>query len=99
MSAIFSAHPAELELRRKFRVYDQDDSGSISMDELSSLLCDMGHDLSEEELQLSFMHYDADKSGRIEFDEFTRWWSDGGGIGGGGEREGAEGKEDTRTKM
>jgi hypothetical protein len=95
MSAL--TEPGERELRRKFRVYDQDDSGSISMDELSSLISDLGHELSEDEIKLSFQQYDADSSGRIDFEEFTRWWNDGGGLarrGGGGD----EGGEDTAMK-
>lgn len=84
MCALYE-HPGSRELRRKFLVYDSDDSGSISLSELGHLISDLGHDLSKEEIQLCFKQYDIDGSGRIEFGEFTRWWEDGGGLGGIGE--------------
>jgi len=60
------------ELRELFAYFDQDDSGSISHEELGAVLRLLGQDPSEEELKMLIQEADDDGSGEIEEAEFLK---------------------------
>jgi Ca2+-binding EF-hand superfamily protein len=51
----------EQELRNAFRVFDKDNSGTISADEIAQVMSTFGQNLSDDELQ--FMIQEVDKNG------------------------------------
>ncbi|KAG0270517.1 hypothetical protein DFQ27_005595 [Actinomortierella ambigua] len=58
------------DFRESFLVFDKDDSGAISKQELRSLLKTIGEKINHQELEQKFNEYDSDKSGLIDFNEF-----------------------------
>ncbi|KAF9973849.1 hypothetical protein BGZ73_002879 [Actinomortierella ambigua] len=58
------------DFRESFDVFDKDDSGTISKQELRSLLKTVGEKINHTELEQKFQEFDSDKSGLIDFDEF-----------------------------
>ncbi|XP_052769162.1 neo-calmodulin-like [Mya arenaria] len=58
------------ELRQAFHVFDKDDDGTISTQELGIVMRSLGQDPSEDELQEIVREADTDGDGVIEFDEF-----------------------------
>jgi len=69
---LFDRAPQELkgDLRYIFNAIDQDQSGSLSLQELRYHFEQAGHPLSEEELNFAFSSMDFDNSGEIDFEEF-----------------------------
>eukprot|EP01118_Nematostelium_gracile_P013611 TRINITY_DN5164_c0_g1_i2.p1 TRINITY_DN5164_c0_g1~~TRINITY_DN5164_c0_g1_i2.p1 ORF type:complete len:251 (+),score=78.43 TRINITY_DN5164_c0_g1_i2:146-898(+) len=59
-----------------FRVYDVDESGSIDVDEITTVFKSMGQGLSSEEAKTIVNKYDADGSGEIEWNEFLQIMAD-----------------------
>jgi Ca2+-binding EF-hand superfamily protein len=59
-------------LQRKFRIMDDDGSGSLSLAEFKKAMAEMRVKLSEAELRLLFDFFDVDKSGCIGFEEFMQ---------------------------
>jgi len=66
----------DIELRRAFDVFDKDKSGSISRDELKSLMDSLGQKLSESELDQIMNTVDENNDGEISFQEFKQMMSD-----------------------
>ncbi len=64
-----------ISLDRAFRKYDQDGSGSISIQELGNLCEELGQELNERELHEAMGQLDADASGLVDRQEFEAWWS------------------------
>ena len=60
------------ELREVFNMVDLNRSGSISVDELSSLLRTLGVSCSQHELKLMVEEIDENGNGLIDFDEFVQ---------------------------
>jgi len=58
------------ELRNAFRVFDTDNSGSISREELKQLMINLGQTLSEAEIDAMMDMVDEDQDGVISFEEF-----------------------------
>ena len=58
------------ELRAKFLDADIDHSGTLSVDEIFSVLLRMGADLSMDELVELMHEIDVDRSGSLDIDEF-----------------------------
>ena len=58
-----------------FRKYDKDNSGSIDMSELRSLVYDMGHPLTDDEFERAKQLLDANGDGVLSYAEFKEWWS------------------------
>jgi len=66
----------EQEMRNAFKVFDKDNSGTISADEIAQVMATFGQNLSEDELQ--FMIQEVDKNGDGTIDckspEFMSLW-------------------------
>ena len=56
--------------KEAFRALDRDGNGSISIQELGTLLSSLGQVPTPDELQQIIIEVDTDKSGNIEFEEF-----------------------------
>lgn len=69
---LFERAPQELkgDLRYIFEAIDRDNSGSLSLPELSHHFQQAGNPIGEEELNFVFSSMDADSSGEIDFSEF-----------------------------
>lgn len=59
------------DVRAAFRVFDYDNDGSISKEELREAMVNLGQRCTEEEFALMFAEADKNKNGRIDFDEFV----------------------------
>lgn len=59
------------DVRAAFRVFDYDNDGSISKEELREAMVNLGQRCTEEEFALMFAEADTNKNGRIDFDEFV----------------------------
>ena len=58
---------------RRFKIMDDDRSRSLSFDEFSKGIKDVGlRDMSDEDLKYVFAYFDKDASGTINFDEFLK---------------------------
>ena len=60
------------ELRDAFAVFDKDGSGSISRNELKTLMKNLGQSLSDAELDAMMDEVDTDGNGEIDFQEFKQ---------------------------
>lgn len=58
------------ELKDIFAMFDKDNSGSIDINELESMVASLGINASKEDLNDMIAEADIDQSGTIEFDEF-----------------------------
>ncbi|VAI15838.1 unnamed protein product [Triticum turgidum subsp. durum] len=63
---------AEEELHEAFRVFDKDNNGFISLDELRTVMKNLGEKLSEDELNEMLQEADADGDGQINYKEFAK---------------------------
>eukprot|EP00931_Biecheleriopsis_adriatica_P091511 TRINITY_DN6539_c0_g1_i4.p2 TRINITY_DN6539_c0_g1~~TRINITY_DN6539_c0_g1_i4.p2 ORF type:complete len:125 (+),score=17.52 TRINITY_DN6539_c0_g1_i4:87-461(+) len=57
----------------KFRAYDQNDDGLMSLDELSTLIEECETGLSKVEIEVLFEHVDKDKDGKISIEQWLEW--------------------------
>ena len=57
-------------MKREFLSFDSDGDGTISSQELSTVLRSFGDEVSEEEVKKVINTFDIDKNGTIEFNEF-----------------------------
>ena len=57
-------------LGRKFRIMDDDSSGSLNISEFKKAMNECALSLSEQEIAALFKYFDLDKSGSIDFEEF-----------------------------
>ncbi|OMO55375.1 Calcium-binding EF-hand [Corchorus capsularis] len=63
---------AEEELKEAFRVFDKDQDGYISPNELRQVMINIGEKLTEEELDMMIREADLDGDGQVNYDEFVR---------------------------
>jgi Ca2+-binding EF-hand superfamily protein len=63
-------HRHDFNLFDAFRVFDQDDRGSITFHDIKYGLNDIGVSASNEEIELYIARYDLNKDNRIRFTEF-----------------------------
>lgn len=59
------------DVRAAFRVFDYDNDGSISKEELREAMVNFGQRCTEEEFSTMFAEADTNRNGRIDFDEFV----------------------------
>jgi len=59
------------DVKAAFRVFDYNNDGSISKEELREAMVNFGERLTEDEFALMFSEADKNKNGRIDFDEFV----------------------------
>jgi len=59
------------DVKAAFRVFDYNNDGSISREELREALVNFGERCTEEEFSVMFLQADKNKNGRIDFDEFV----------------------------
>ncbi len=58
------------EYKEAFALFDKDGGGTISTDELGTVMRSLGQNASEDELRDMIAEIDADGSGEIDFKEF-----------------------------
>ncbi|KAH7571911.1 hypothetical protein ACOSP7_014808 [Xanthoceras sorbifolium] len=63
---------AEEELREAFKVFDKDQDGYISPNELRQVMINLGEKLTDEELEQMIREADLDGDGQVNYDEFVR---------------------------
>ena len=59
-------------LARQFKIFDDDNSKSLSIDEFAKAIKDFRVELSQNEVKVLFNTFDRDGSGSIDYDEFLR---------------------------
>jgi len=59
------------DVKAAFRVFDSNDNGSISKEELREAMVNLGQRCTEEEFSTMFATADTNRNGRIDFDEFV----------------------------
>ncbi|XP_019647105.1 PREDICTED: troponin C-like isoform X1 [Branchiostoma belcheri] len=60
----------ETEVRAAFRIFDKDNDGFISIEELRTMADACGEDLSDDELKDLLDDGDGDRDGRLDYEEF-----------------------------
>lgn len=60
----------EEELRKVFRMYDDDDNGLISVDNLRRCADDLMESVTGDELEMMIMMADRDKKGGVNLEDF-----------------------------
>lgn len=63
----------EEELIRAFKLFDINNDGSITSDELRKVMKSLGSDLSEDEVELLIREADYDGDGTLDLQEFTKF--------------------------
>ena len=72
MTRKFEATNIDEELRNAFRVFDKDNDGLISTQELKTVMESQGEKLTEDEIAEMIKEADIDGDGKINFDELTK---------------------------
>lgn len=62
----------EEERREAFRIFDKDNNGYISRDELRIVMGNLGENLTDEEVDEMIKEADVDGDGRINYEEFIK---------------------------
>ena len=66
MTRVTREEDTDEELRRAFQVFDKDNSGTISTEELRDVLKSIGENLSETELDEMMRQVDVDGNGTVD---------------------------------
>ena len=61
-----------LGLARQFKIFDDNNSGTLDLPELTKAIRDFKVDLSPNEIKILFNILDVDQSGEVQYDEFLR---------------------------
>ncbi|CAI0384552.1 unnamed protein product [Linum tenue] len=72
MATKMKENEADQELREAFRVFDQDQDGFISPNELRHVMMNVGERVTDEELEQMVKVADLDGDGRINYEEFVK---------------------------
>nr|TKS03730.1 calmodulin 8 family protein [Populus alba] len=59
-------------LRRRFKVFDKDQNGYISANELRHVMINLGEKLTDEEVEQMIKEADLDGDGQVNYDEFVK---------------------------
>lgn len=70
MSKNVSSQTEEEEIREAFEVFDKNQDGRISFDELKQILTSLGQNLMDSEIAALIKEVDENKDGFIDFEEF-----------------------------
>ena len=62
----------EEELRRSFRIYDEDDTGKISFVDLKRVATELNANLTDDDIRGMIFEADRDRDGEVSQDEFLR---------------------------
>lgn len=63
---------SEEEIREAFKVFDRDNNGFISAQELRHVMTSIGEKLTDEEVDMMIKEADANGDGRIDYNEFVQ---------------------------
>ncbi|KAF9607026.1 hypothetical protein IFM89_030799 [Coptis chinensis] len=63
---------ADEELKEAFRVFDKDQNGFISANELRHVMISLGESLTDEEANQMIKEADLDGDGQVNYEEFVR---------------------------
>ncbi|CAN0234822.1 unnamed protein product, partial [Phaeothamnion confervicola] len=66
----YAALDPEEEMAKAFRLFDDDDTGKITLKNMRRVVRELGETMSEEELQALIDEFDRDQDGAISKDEF-----------------------------
>lgn len=66
----YSERDPEEEIHKAFKLFDDDDSGKITIRNMKRVCRELGENLSEEELQAMIDEFDRDQDGAISMEEF-----------------------------
>jgi len=67
---------AARDLKEVFRQYDGNGDGTLSREELKSVLNTIGGDYSDDDIAAVFRAMDRNNDGKVQFDEFVDWLND-----------------------
>lgn len=70
MSERYATRDPEEEIRKAFHLFDDDQSGKITLKNMKRVARELGENLSEEELQAMIDEFDRDQDGEISQEEF-----------------------------
>jgi len=62
----------EQELEAAFKVFDKDNNGFITCEELKYTLCNLGEVMTEEEVTMMIQEADTDNNGVVNYQEFVK---------------------------
>ncbi|XP_054417939.1 centrin-4-like [Pteronotus mesoamericanus] len=72
MSVKMSEKDEKKELLKSFKLFDDDDTGSITLNNIKRVAKELGENLTDDELQEMFDEADRDRDGEINEEEFLR---------------------------
>ncbi|CAF0754521.1 unnamed protein product [Adineta ricciae] len=72
MSKHWHERDQEQELREAFRLFDRDNSGFITINELKQVMLNMGEKLNQEELEDMMREADVNRDGKLDYQEFVQ---------------------------
>jgi calmodulin len=72
MSKHWHERDQEAELREAFRLFDRDNSGYITINELKQVMLNMGEKLNQEELEDMMREADVNRDGKLDYQEFVQ---------------------------
>ena len=62
------------EFKEAFAIFDKDGDGSVSVDELMTIMTMLGERLTREEVETMIRDADKDEDGELNFEEFKSIW-------------------------
>ncbi|XP_002733157.1 calmodulin-like isoform X2 [Saccoglossus kowalevskii] len=72
MAGKFNETTTDKDLNDAFKIFDTENTGFISVDELKHLMTTMGERLSEEEMDEMVADANADSEGKVNYEEFVK---------------------------